>query len=147
MPENIDMNQAGITQATGPTSSEGLRIYVVYRVVTQIPNRLIRRWHPTRKLEETTFAQLMDEVTDSKDARSLIFRIEVNDVGIVDDIGRGNELEFDQLKKLIKRTIKEALGSHGSAQQPLACVIEIEPVLSNDVISHTEVDEVGDFTI
>ncbi|KAI1317865.1 hypothetical protein F5Y16DRAFT_392468, partial [Xylariaceae sp. FL0255] len=127
-------------------SPEELRIYVIYRVVTQIQSRLIRRWHPTRKLEETTFAQLMDEVTDSKDARSLIFRIEMNDVGIVDDIGRGNELEFDQLRKLIKRTIKEALGSHGSTQQPLACVIEIEPVMNNDVMSNTEVDEVEEFT-
>ncbi|KAI1314936.1 hypothetical protein F5Y16DRAFT_393353, partial [Xylariaceae sp. FL0255] len=145
MPENPVKNQTGITQATGLTSSEALRIYVIYRVITQIPNRLIRRWHPTRKLEETTFAQLMDEVTDSKAARSLIFRIEVNDVGIVDNIGRGNELEFDQLRKLIKRTIKEALGSHESTQQSLACVIEIEPVMNNDVMSNAEVDEVRDF--
>ncbi|KAI1317239.1 hypothetical protein F5Y16DRAFT_392867, partial [Xylariaceae sp. FL0255] len=145
MPENTDMNHAGITQATGPTSSEELRIHVIYRVVTQIPNRLIRRWHPTRKLEETTFAQLMDEVTDSKDARSLIFRIEINDIAIVDDIGRGNEFEFDQLRKLVKRTIKEALGSRGPTEQHLACVIEIEPVMKNDAMSNTEVDEVEEF--
>lgn len=141
-----DENRTRTTQTNGTASSTTPNVEFIYRLVTRVPTRLIRRWHPTQKLEETTFAQFTDEVTDSKDARWLIFRVEVNDIDIVNDVRRGNEIEFDQLKKLIKRTIKEASGSRGPTDQPLACVLEIEPVMDNDVVSQAGVDKVGDFT-
>ncbi|KAI1326075.1 hypothetical protein F5Y16DRAFT_376324 [Xylariaceae sp. FL0255] len=145
-PSKPEKDQEKARQTHGPAPSKGPRLEFIYRRVTHIPNRMIRRWYPTRKLEETTLCQFMDDVAAGKDAYALIFRIEVNGIEIVEEIEGGNELQFDQLRKLIKRTIKEELGKRGQTEHPLACVIEIEPVMQNDRMSPSRVDEVEDFT-
>ncbi|KAI1295298.1 hypothetical protein F5Y03DRAFT_371925 [Xylaria venustula] len=129
-----------------PRPSKKPRIEFIYRIVTRTPHLSFRRWYPTRKLEETTSTQFMDELATRDDAKGLTFKVEVNEISIVEDITRGNEFEFDQLRKLIRRAVKEELGRREQTDShPLACVIEIEPITNDDATSMAQIDE-EDFT-
>ncbi|KAI0973548.1 hypothetical protein F4678DRAFT_403462 [Xylaria arbuscula] len=148
LPSKPDRSQEPTQKAQGdvPRPSKKRRVEFIYRIVTRNPHLSFRRWYPTRKLEETTSTQFMDELATRDDAKGLAFRVEVNEISIVEEIRRGNEFEFDQLRKLIKRAVKEELGSRELADShPLACVIEVEPIMNDDATSIAQIDE-EDFT-
>ncbi|KAJ2977223.1 hypothetical protein NUW58_g7877 [Xylaria curta] len=124
------------------------KIVFIYRLVlSRNPVPSYRKWRPARKLEETTFGQFIDEVTDEKDAKGLFFTVEGPGLKTAEEIRRGDELEFDSLRRLIKRTIKGQLGNRGPSSPPLVYEIEVELVRNSTVVSHVEIDEEEDFMI
>ncbi|KAI0160815.1 hypothetical protein GGR57DRAFT_456342 [Xylariaceae sp. FL1272] len=121
-----------------PVSSKKPKIEFIYRIVTRVSHR---RWYPTKKLEEMTFAEFTHEVAPSDNAKSLVFRIKVNNFSIDEEIGRGKEFEFKELKEAIRRRIKQELGSREATDDPLVCVIEVEPVMVEEQVSRSVVDD------
>ncbi|KAI1079008.1 hypothetical protein F5B20DRAFT_189652 [Whalleya microplaca] len=135
------------TQAPPQTFSGKPKIDFIYRVVlSRIPVFSSQKWKPSRKLEEMSFRQFMEELPLGGALRGLILTVEGPGLRAVEEIPQGDETGFDSLIKLIKRAIRGQLGHRGTSVPPLVYEIEIEPMRSDDAMAHVEVDD-EDFTI
>lgn len=130
------------------------RIDFLYRVVlSRRPVYSYRKWTPSRKLEETTFAEFMDELRlqgGGADVRGLVFTVEGPGLRAVEEIRRGDELGFDSLRRQLKKVIRGQLAGRGGARggdaPPLIFEMEIEPVRGESAVGEEDVDD-EDFVI
>ncbi|RYP03867.1 hypothetical protein DL764_004846 [Monosporascus ibericus] len=120
----------------------------LYRFVTsRKPVFSYKNWKPTRKLEETSLQQFLDELPLEGDVKGLLFIVEGPGLKAEQQILRGEETEFGSMIKQIKKAIRSELGtSRKYYDHPLVIEMEIEPIKGGEVLDVQEEFE-EDFTI
>ncbi|RYP31159.1 hypothetical protein DL767_005912 [Monosporascus sp. MG133] len=124
------------------------KIEFLYRFVTsRKPVFSYKNWKPTRKLEETSLQQFLDELPLEGDVKGLLFIVEGPGLKAEQQILRGEETEFGSMIKQIKKAIRAELGiSRKYYDHPLVIEMEIEPIKRGEVLEVREEFE-EDFTI
>ncbi|RYP71689.1 hypothetical protein DL771_004640 [Monosporascus sp. 5C6A] len=124
------------------------KIEFLYRFVTsRKPVFSYKNWKPTRKLEETSLQQFLDELPLEGDVKGLLFIVEGPGLKAEQQILRGEETEFGSMIKQIKKAIRTELGiSRKYHDRPLVIEMEIEPIKGGEILEEHEEFE-DDFTI
>lgn len=129
-----------------PTPNIRPQINFLYRLVlSRRPVHSYRKWTPARKLEEMTFAELMDELRLHENVHGLKFTVEGPGLRAVEELHRGDELGFDSMCRQIKKLIRGQLTKR-PANAPLLFEVDIDPIGGELAGSEDEV-RVADFVI
>ncbi|KAK9414764.1 hypothetical protein SUNI508_10882 [Seiridium unicorne] len=121
-------------------------IEFIYRIIlSRTPIYSYRSWNPTRKLEETSLAQIIEELGLAADAKGIIFTAEGPNFRAVEEVLRDDEIRFSSFIKQIKRAIRGLLMSGRGVNSPIVFDMEIEPMRGDSTKGDEEFDD--DFTI
>ncbi|KAM0813072.1 hypothetical protein AB5N19_13063 [Seiridium cardinale] len=161
---NIDARPQGKVPMAAKESTEGLRlesekpdaprpralpkpvIEFIYRIIlSRTPIYSYRSWNPARKLEETSLAQIIEELGLAADAKGIVFTAEGPNFRAVEEVLRDDEIRFSSFIKQIKRAIRGLLMSGRGVNSPIVFDMEIEPMRGDSTKGDEEFDD--DFTI
>ncbi|RYP65280.1 hypothetical protein DL769_006359 [Monosporascus sp. CRB-8-3] len=144
-----EVGRGGVPRDPPPQPYRSIpKIEFLYRFVTsRKPVFSYKNWKPTRKLEETSLQQFLDELPLEGDVKGLLFIVEGPGLKAEQQILRGEETEFGSMIKQIKKAIRAELGtSRKYHDHPLVIEMEIEPIKGGEIFEeHEEFEE--DFTI
>lgn len=148
---SVDPVGQGREQSTNPQTSRPrnpvkLRIEFIYRIIlSRSPKFSYRLWYPTRKLEETTLGQFVDDLGLAGDAKGVIFTVEGPNFQAEEQLFRDDEIRFAAFVRQIKRAIRVSLGNGQGIDAPLVFEVEIEPMQALSLRGYEEYDD--DFVI
>lgn len=142
-PRRSQTVEAGKSPAPGSRP----RIEFLYRLVlSRQPVYSYRKFTPSRKLEETSFREFVDEFKLPREASSFVFTVEGPGLRAIEDISSGDEVSFDALRRQIKKAIRSQLAGR-AAKTPLIFEMEVEPITGESAAREEEVDDDTDFII
>lgn len=123
------------------------KIEFVYRIVlSRYPIYSYRNWRPSRKLEETTLGEFINELGLQGDVEGLLFTVEGPGMKATEKIPRNDETGFEAFIRQIKKVIRVQLGRQRGSDSTLVFELEIEPMRSDAFKGEEEFDD-EDFII